>query len=327
MGVLPGLSLATHFRYMHRDLKPENLLIRGTDCKVADFSLVRGVSLSVNDHKMTSYVSTRWYRAPELILCAPIYTTAVDLFAVGCIMAELVRLRPLFPGSGEVEQLHLILKLLGPLHDWPEGVQLSTRFGLEDTIPTKPTPLTSVKERLEKEVPMEDPKAISFLASLLALDPSKRLSARDAEENEYFGANVHIPSSPAADHRTNNMPNPNMPNPKVENSNDFFATTTPLRITTDETASINSRVPLVSISPSMRNIPLYRGSGTFFRSSVPRFDGFDSVSAYSLEGLPIKPIQEQVGPFEVVPISEDRIVRQPKRQRMGYRPAQAFNVD
>jgi len=93
---------------MHRDIKPENFLISsnnaqdlsqdGVILKLADFGLAKEIKYSQN---MTEYVSTRWYRAPELILRSTSYNQGIDIFALGCIMAELYLGRPLFPGSSE----------------------------------------------------------------------------------------------------------------------------------------------------------------------------------------------------------------------------------
>ena len=93
---------------MHRDIKPENFLINSTHArdlsqdgvglKLADFGLAKEIKYSQN---MTDYVSTRWYRAPELILRSKNYNQSVDIFALGCIMAELYLGRPIFPGTSE----------------------------------------------------------------------------------------------------------------------------------------------------------------------------------------------------------------------------------
>ena len=94
----------------HRDLKPDNILLDGRVCKVADFSLARDLQ---EQGPITSYVSTRWYRAPEILLSSATYSTAVDMWAVGCIAAELYKLAALFQGRDEMDQLSLIFSCLG----------------------------------------------------------------------------------------------------------------------------------------------------------------------------------------------------------------------
>ena len=103
---------------IHRDLKPSNLLLNANcDLKVCDFGLARSIeSLEVPRMEagfMTEYVATRWYRAPEIMLTAKKYTKAIDVWAVGCILAELLLGRPLFPGKDYRHQLTLILNVLG----------------------------------------------------------------------------------------------------------------------------------------------------------------------------------------------------------------------
>ena len=86
--------------FFHRDLKPENLLMTGSTIKIADFGLAREIR---SRPPFTDYVSTRWYRAPEIILRSTIYNSPVDIFALGCIMAELYLLNPIFPGNNELD--------------------------------------------------------------------------------------------------------------------------------------------------------------------------------------------------------------------------------
>lgn len=81
--------------YFHRDLKPENLLVSGSTVKIADFGLAKECD---SRPPFTDYVSTRWYRAPEILLRSPEYNAPIDIFALGAIMAELFTMRPLFPG-------------------------------------------------------------------------------------------------------------------------------------------------------------------------------------------------------------------------------------
>ena len=84
--------------FMHRDIKPENFLVTGDKVKLADFGLAKSLTEKQN---MTEYVSTRWYRAPELTLLSNKYNQSVDVWALGCIMAEMYLNRPLFPGRTE----------------------------------------------------------------------------------------------------------------------------------------------------------------------------------------------------------------------------------
>ena len=87
--------------YMHRDLKPENFLINpeNMQLKLADFGLAKEIKKNQGNH--TEYVSTRWYRAPELVMRSQNYNQSVDIFALGCIMAEMYVNRPLYPGTSE----------------------------------------------------------------------------------------------------------------------------------------------------------------------------------------------------------------------------------
>lgn len=103
---------------VHRDLKPANLLLNANcDLKVCDFGLARSTRSTNPSGKeaglMTEYVATRWYRAPEIMLSFKMYTKAIDIWAVGCILAELLNGRPLFPGRDYGHQLDLILDVIG----------------------------------------------------------------------------------------------------------------------------------------------------------------------------------------------------------------------
>ncbi|KAF3795961.1 Cyclin-dependent kinase F-4 [Nymphaea thermarum] len=110
--------------YFHRDLKPENLLVTKDIIKIADFGLAREV---FSKPPYTEYVSTRWYRAPEVLLQSPVYDAAVDMWAMGAIMAELFTLHPLFPGSSEADEICKICSVIGsPDQDtWADGLRLA----------------------------------------------------------------------------------------------------------------------------------------------------------------------------------------------------------
>lgn len=100
---LAGLAHMHKHGYFHRDLKPENLLCNGDIVKLGDFGLAREID---SDPPYTDYVSTRWYRAPEILLRSTTYGSPIDIFALGAIMAELYMLRPLFPGKSEMDQIY-----------------------------------------------------------------------------------------------------------------------------------------------------------------------------------------------------------------------------
>lgn len=109
--ILQGLGFIHRHGFFHRDLKPENILCSGPELlKIADFGLVREIR---SRPPYTDYVSTRWYRAPEVLLHSTTYSSPIDMWAVGCIAAEICTYRPLFPGSTETDQLYKICAILG----------------------------------------------------------------------------------------------------------------------------------------------------------------------------------------------------------------------
>ncbi|KAF3699879.1 Cyclin-dependent kinase 6 [Channa argus] len=117
--LLQGLDFLHTNMVLHRDLKPENILVssRG-EIKIADFGLARIYTFNI---ALTPGVVTLWYRAPEVLLNS-VYMSSVDMWSVGCILAELFLLRPLFQGYTEVQQLHKIFEVIGlpDEEDWPK---------------------------------------------------------------------------------------------------------------------------------------------------------------------------------------------------------------
>lgn len=109
--ILRGLKYIHSAKVLHRDLKPSNLLVN-QDCelKIGDFGMARGLSSSPSEQKrvMTEYVATRWYRAPELMLSLSEYSEAIDMWSVGCIFAEMLGRKHLFPGTNYLNQLQVI---------------------------------------------------------------------------------------------------------------------------------------------------------------------------------------------------------------------------
>ncbi|KAJ3043469.1 MAPK protein hog1, partial [Rhizophlyctis rosea] len=107
--ILRGLKYVHSANVVHRDLKPSNILVNeNCDLKICDFGLAR-----ITESQMTGYVSTRYYRAPEIMLTWQKYDHAVDIWSVGCIFAEMIEGKPLFPGKDHVNQFSIITELLG----------------------------------------------------------------------------------------------------------------------------------------------------------------------------------------------------------------------
>eukprot|EP00058_Branchiostoma_floridae_P005212 XP_002590700.1 hypothetical protein BRAFLDRAFT_60037 [Branchiostoma floridae] len=109
--ILRGLKYIHSANVLHRDLKPSNLLLNTTcDLKICDFGLAR-VADPEHDHTgfLTEYVATRWYRAPEIMLNSKGYTKSIDIWSVGCILAEMLNNRPIFPGKHYLDQISHIL--------------------------------------------------------------------------------------------------------------------------------------------------------------------------------------------------------------------------
>lgn len=101
---------------LHRDIKPSNLLLN-SDChvKLCDFGLCRNIAETAGPQPhLTDYVATRWYRAPEILLGSPRYTKGVDMWAVGCILGEMLRGRPTFPGTSTMNQVGDVLSAPSP---------------------------------------------------------------------------------------------------------------------------------------------------------------------------------------------------------------------
>ena len=139
---------------------------------------------------LTEYVSTRWYRAPELMLKQTNYSQSIDIFALGCIMAELYLGRPLFPGRTESEQLMTIVTVLGtPTQiEWPEGHQIARAKGI--TFPNV-MKQNAIQELLEPAG--ANLQAINLLQQMLKFDSNRRITASSALRHNFFNNVPPIP--------------------------------------------------------------------------------------------------------------------------------------
>lgn len=173
-----GLSYMHKYGFFHRDLKPENLLMDTNNLKICDFGLAREIR---SRPPFTDYVATRWYRAPEIILKSQNYNSPVDIWALGCIFAELYLMAPLFPGCSEVDQLNKICAFLGnPSESWKEGSLLAGKinfqFGNKGGV---------------FDIPSMSPRALNLLREILKWDPNKRLSAYSILQHEFFNDELY----------------------------------------------------------------------------------------------------------------------------------------
>ncbi|KAI5931477.1 Cyclin-dependent kinase 3 [Manis javanica] len=176
--LLQGVNFCHSHRVIHRDLKPQNLLINELGAiKLADFGLARAFGVPLRTY--THQVVTLWYRAPEILLGSKFYSTAVDVWSIGCIFAEMVTCRALFPGDSEIDQLFRIFRTLGTPSEatWPGVTQLPDYKG---SFPKW------TRKGMEEIVPNLDPEGKDLLMKLLQYDPSRRISAKTALAHPYF---------------------------------------------------------------------------------------------------------------------------------------------
>eukprot|EP00755_Sulcionema_specki_P028971 Sspe_Gene.91084::Locus_62554_Transcript_1_1_Confidence_1.000_Length_1583::g.91084::m.91084 len=180
--LLVGLKHIHAAGVVHRDLTPGNILINLRDCdlKIGDLGLAREVP--EDSSRMTDYVTVRWYRAPEVLLEGR-YTVGVDVWAAGCIFAELLGAKPIFPGTSRRNQLDLIFSTVGPpSHDAlarmgasEEARDYAARFE-----PTRGSAGVHTK------VPSEDHEALDLLRSMLQVDPAQRISVSSALDHDFL---------------------------------------------------------------------------------------------------------------------------------------------
>jgi len=153
------------------------------EVKIADFGLSRVFSVPLRPY--THEVVTLIYRAPEILLGSPEYSTPLDVWSAGLIFAEMFYKQPLFMGDSEIDQLYKIFRLLGtPTEEtWPGVTNL---VNYKSTFPRWP------ETRLDKIIPGIDPIACDLISKMLVLDPNKRITANAALAHPYFKSMINI---------------------------------------------------------------------------------------------------------------------------------------
>ncbi|KAF1817287.1 kinase-like protein [Eremomyces bilateralis CBS 781.70] len=213
--IISGLEHIHDHHFFHRDIKPENILVSTSSpqdsgsafkrysalvtppstppaytIKIADFGLARETHSKL---AYTTYVSTRWYRAPEVLLRAGQYSAPVDIWAIGAMAVEIATLKPLFPGSNEVDQVWRVCEIMGSPGawvnkqgvrvgggEWKEGVKLAQKLGFQFP-KMAPHSLESILQ------PPQWPSSLAeFVTWCLMWDPKARPTSRQALEHEYF---------------------------------------------------------------------------------------------------------------------------------------------
>ncbi|PAV65767.1 hypothetical protein WR25_19715 [Diploscapter pachys] len=214
--ILRGLKYIHSANVLHRDLKPSNLLLNTTcDLKICDFGLAR-VTDPTTDHTgfLTEYVATRWvitviilifnliaklliiviifaliskviifrwYRAPEIMLNSKGYTKSIDVWSVGCILAEMLSNRPLFPGKHYLDQLNLILAVVGsPSQEDLQCIINDKARSYLISLPHKP------KQPWSRLYPGADPRALDLLEKMLTFNPNNRIDIEQALAHPYL---------------------------------------------------------------------------------------------------------------------------------------------
>ncbi|CAN0314177.1 unnamed protein product, partial [Ectocarpus sp. 12 AP-2014] len=192
--LLRGLKYIHSANVLHRDLKPSNLVLNANcDLAICDFGLSRGVEQEGGE-TLTEYVQTRWYRAPELLCYSSTYDTAVDMWSVGCIFAELLGRKPFFRGKNPMHQLQMIVDVLGcPSEEEMSFIQdkAARAVVLQHARQAVTRRGTGGVRPLAVYFPTDtSPLALDLLAKMLVFNPRRRIGVVEALEHPYL-ADLH----------------------------------------------------------------------------------------------------------------------------------------
>ncbi|VEV56838.1 mitogen-activated protein kinase 1, putative [Plasmodium vinckei vinckei] len=186
---------------LHRDIKPSNILLN-SEChlKICDFGLARSISTEVNENKipvLTDYVATRWYRAPDILLGSTNYTEGVDMWSLGCIMAELLLGKPLFRGNSTMNQLEKIIEIVGkPNKQDIEDI----KSPYAETIISSFADTGKKKKKFSEIFHKASQDSIDLLEQLLQFNPTKRITAEMALKHKYVENFHNLIEEPVCKH-------------------------------------------------------------------------------------------------------------------------------
>jgi cyclin-dependent kinase len=179
--LIKGLEVCHARRVIHRDIKPQNLLIDSQlRMKLADFGLARAFLVPMP--KYTHEVVTVWYRAPEILLGSAMYSLGVDMWAVGCVFAEMATGQPLFAGDSEIDTIFKVFQKLGTPTEtvWPGLGELPL---FKPTFPQWPAKGWDKIRNTKAQIGAE---GVDLLDKMMTYDPKKRMSARKSLQHEYL---------------------------------------------------------------------------------------------------------------------------------------------
>ncbi|KAJ7597030.1 kinase-like domain-containing protein [Mycena floridula] len=299
--IVAGLDHIHTAGYFHRDMKPENVLVTTTGLfdyvslspiappnsppekdvitiiKLADFGLARETQ---SQPPYTEYVSTRWYRAPEVLLYSRDYSNPVDMWALGTIMAELVNLRPLFPGIDQIDQVARICEVLGdPCDDyysenvqvgggpWPRGIKMAKDLGFQ----FQKMPPKDIFSLFERTVPTS---LICCIRDLLKYDPDARLTSKQCLEHTYL-----LETTPR-----NNIPLP----PSLRVSTSLPTSLSPNRNVSPVPHS-SSNHPHFSPSSNQHRTPFFPSNSAAVPPLEPRHRGWPQPSSIPDDAMDVSP--------------------------------------
>jgi protein kinase len=272
--VFSGLAYMHKHGFFHRDLKPENLLVQNEVCKLADFGLAREIR---SKPPFTDYVSTRWYRAPEILLRSTSYNSPIDQFAMGCIMAELYTLKPLAPGSNEHDQVHKLCAVLGTptKQQWADGLRLAQLMNFH--FPQAPgVPLPQLLPNMCSE-------GLNLISQLLEWDPQNRPSASQVLQHPYFANFQPILESP-----------PNSRGPNSRGVLESRGLVSGLRQTHSKVSRDSSSISKKSSRGNMRNINPSSIRAAEFRGELPKLN---EETDFKLPEITRKPLAHHPPPY------------------------------